>query len=386
MWRVLTIVLVLFVSSGCGASSPEDAGEKLEKRLERQLDDRKGPRHAVLKVTSEPLGLDSVWVAGQQESGEAMTAETPFLSASIGKLFVATATLALADDGVLSLEDPITRWVPASELSGLPVAGGDASFNEITIAHLLGHRSGFPDYFVGETKDGEPNILELVVEQPDKLWTRQELLDYTIAHYDPVGRPGEQFLYSDVNYDVMGMVLEAATQKSYEQVVRDEVLDPLGLDQTWYYNSEPAPEGVGPIADVWIERTQVMGYASLSVDQAGGGLATTTRDLERFMRALIASELVSFSDFERYTEDAITDGIDYGYGLWKVRPAGLSWFARGLPEMVGVSGSLGSYVYYIEEYDAVITGTFDQSTWAEKHIQFIMSKVIPILARTEAEE
>ncbi len=383
-WRMIAVIALTY-TTGCGALSPSDAGKELQRKLNGQLEGD-GARHAVLLVSSPKLEMNEVCVAGERAPNEPMTAQTPFLSASIGKLFVATATLALARRGELSLSDPITRWVERDALSGLPIDGGDSSLDGVTIAHLLGHRSGLPDYFVGETRDGAPNILDRIVEHPDETWSRQDLLDYATAHFAPAGSPGGQFLYSDLNYDLVGMALEGVTGRPYTQVVRDEVLEPLGLGSTWYHDVEPAPPGLEPLAHAWVEQTQVVGLASLSADQAGGGLATTTRDLEVFIRAVASGQLVARAEFERFTIDAIIPGIDYGLGLWRIRPGGVFWLLDGMPEMIGVSGALGSYVYYIEAHDAVVAGTFDQSTWAERHIEFLLSEVIPIVTRISPAE
>jgi D-alanyl-D-alanine carboxypeptidase len=381
----LTTTIALTLVAGCGALSSDEASQELQNKLSAQLADD-GARHAVLHVSSPSMGMSESCAAGERAPGSPMTPETPFLSASVGKLFVATATLALAERGELSLDDPITRWLDADVLSGLPLGGGDARFDDVTITHLLGHRSGLPDYFVGATRDGAPNVFEQIVADPDRAWSRQDLLDYTREHFDPAGTPGDQFLYSDLNYDLVGMVLEAATGDPYTQVVRREVIDALGLTHTWYHDAEVAPEGLEPIAHAWLEGTQIVGKAALSADQAGGGLATTADDLEVFMRAVASSRLVDRSALERYTEDAINPGIDYGLGLWRIRPGEVFFLLGDMPELIGVSGALGTYVYYVADHDAVLAGTFDHSDWGERHIEFLLSEVLPILLRIDPEK
>ncbi len=387
MSKVMTTacVMALALTTGCGALTPREAEQELATKLTSTLSPD-GPRHGILRVSSPELGVDRTLVAGERAAGEPMTAQTPFLSASIGKLFVATATIALAERGELSLDDPITRWIDADALSGLPIEGGDASFERVTIAHLLGHRSGLPDYFAGATRDGAPSVFELLVSHPDRTWSRQDLLDHARDHYAPAGAPGAQFLYSDLNYDLVGMVLEGATGDPYTLVVRREVLEPLGLTSTWYYNVEPAPPGLASIAHAWVQGTQLVGKPSTTADQAGGGLATTARDLEVFIRAIASSELVKRERFERFTEDAISTGIDYGLGLWRIRPGAVFFLLDGMPELIGVSGSLGTFTYYAAAHDTASTGTFDHSDWAERHVEFLLSDVVPVLSRIAPKE
>ena len=164
-------------------------------------------------------------------------------------------------------------------------------------------------------------------------------------------------------------------------MVRAALLDPLGLEQTWYHSHEaPLSDAV---ADAWVGDHSVWGTAALSMDWAGGGLVTTADDLAVFLRGLEAGDPVDLSALEGgWTEDALTRGIDYGYGLWRVDPRGVSRLLRG-PEMIGVSGVTGSFAYLVPEHDAVITGTFDQTDFSEDHIVFLLTRVLPTLDRVE---
>lgn len=374
----LTPLLGALLLPACGLM-PAETEDKLARSVEKIVDRKDEVHHAVLHVSSSQLDIDGTWAFGDAQSGEAMTADTPFVSASIGKLFTATAVLALADEGALSLDDDLTVWLEDDLLEDLPVKG---SADEVTLRMLLSHHSGLPDYFVDETHDGTPNVMTLITTEPNRSWTPESLLQYTGRHFDPVGNPGELFHYADTNYDLLGLVIESATDLPFHEAVRALVLEPLALTSTWYYNLEPAPAEVPTPADPWFEETNIAGVPALSLDWAGGGLMTTTADLAAFLRGLEAGTPVALERFqESWTTDALTDGVDYGYGLWRVRPDGLSrWLSS--PEMIGVSGFTGSYLYLVPETDTLITGTFDQSLYAEEHIIYLVTKVLPLLDRT----
>ena len=81
-----------------------------------------------------------------------------------------------------------------------------------------------------------------------------------------------------------------------------------------------------------------------------------------------------------WTENAIARRIDYGYALWRIRPDGLSFLLKSYPEILGVSGSTGSFVYWVPEYDAVMAGSFNQTSYREKHVVFLI-KVLRVLRR-----
>ena len=379
----------LLTLTGC-ALSPERAEEKLARAVERVVARDPLIHNAVLHVSSAPLGLHGTWAAGtaQATTDAPMTAETPFLSASVGKLFTAATVLALAERGTFSLDDDLTVWLDADLIADLPVQGGTAALSGVTLRRLLSHRSGLPDYFSDPTADGAPNLAALLTEAPDQVWTPEALLRYTAAHFAPAGRPGEGFHYADTNYILLGLVIEAATGRPFHSVVRAEVMAPLGLVNTWYYTHEAAPDTAVllPSADAWVGDQNVAGTGALSLDWAGGGLVTTTADLAALLRGLQAGQPVALDQLQaEWSEDTFSPGIDYAYGLWRVQPHELSWLLSG-PELLGASGATGAFAYLALEYDAVITGTFNQLQYEEEHLVFLVTKVLPILDRIRPSE
>lgn len=369
-----------------GTLTSAEAEAKLEAMFRSAVANNDGVRNAVLRVDAPALGVSGVWAAGvaDERSGAAMTESTPFISASVGKLFTAATVLALADEGVLSLDDDVTMWLAPEAVSGLPVTGGDAALREVTIRRLLSQRSGLPDYFEGKTTDGEPNLMQLITLEPDRVWTPLELLAYTKQHFAPAGAPGEAFTYSDTNYDLLGLIVEAATGQPFHAVVEAKVIEPLGLRSTWYYSrTNPPQPDLAPYADVWFGDFNSARTPVLSLDWAGGGLATTTADLSMMLRSLLAGRPVALDAFQtEWTENAIAPGLDYGYSLWRIRPSGLFFLLRGYPNLYGVSGSTGSFLYWAPEYDAVISGTFNQMDYTQQSIMFLV-RVLSVLGRIE---
>ena len=369
---ILAAVLVSVMLTGCsrGADSGE-AEASLEAMLHKTVSRDKGIRNAVLLVDAPDLGISGTWSAGTayEQNNMPMTTQIPFLSASVGKLFTASLIFSLIQDDMLSLDDSLTHWLDDSVIAGLPIAGGDPALHDVTIRQLLGHRSGLPDYFEGKTKDGAPNVFELLKTEPEKSWTPILLLDYVKLHFDPAGAPGEVFLYSDTNYDLLGLIAEAAGGGDFHELMDQHIIVPIGLKNTWMHTRSQAP-----YADVWIGDINAAQTPALSLDWAGGGLASTAGDLLDFMRSLLEGRPVPISAFQAdWTENAIARGIDYGYGLWRIRPGGLFFLLKKYPELIGVSGSSGSFLYWVPAYDAVIAGTFNQTDYQRKHVMFLIN-------------
>ena len=278
--------------SGCTLSHSE-AEHALTSALQSTVEDAPTVRHGVLRVQTADREIDACWAIGDAMPGRPITADTPFLSASIGKLVVAATVFDLAADGLLSLDDPLSRWLDPTLLAGLPVQGGDPAVLQITVGQLLQHRSGLPDYFDGTTvppHDGAPDVLGLLASEPERTWTPLALLDYTRTHFPPAGAPGERFAYSDLNYDLVGMVIASATGAPWHEAVRSRVLDPLGMLHTWVHLHESPPPGIPELAGAWLGDLEIGRSPGLSLDGAGGGLATTTGDLVTLIRGLDAAD------------------------------------------------------------------------------------------------
>ncbi|MCJ7682607.1 MAG: beta-lactamase family protein [Candidatus Aminicenantes bacterium] len=345
-------------------------------------------RNAVLHVDSQRAGIRGTWANGvaDERDNSPMLPETPFLSASIGKIAMAATAFDLASEGIIELDESITAWIAKDVLAKLPAAGGSKSIEEITVRMLTANRSGLPDYFdsdVHSSADGAPSVMELLVSEPLRTWSREQLIEYVQAHYGPFALPGERFLYSDLNWDLLGLVFEGATQQPFHRVVHERVLDPLGMTKTWYHVFENPPESIGGYADVFAGEINLTRQPCLTVDQAGGGLITTAEDLGKLMRSLADGNPVGLDRLGTdWTEDAMSRGLDYGYGTWRWRPGRIFFAMGGLPELKGVSGSNNSYAYVTSRGD-VVTGTMNQADDPSRHVKFVLSKVLPILERVK---
>ena len=202
----------------------------------------------------EALGLANV------EAGTDATPDTQYRIGSITKTFTAVCVLQLRDAGELSLDDPLTRFLPES-------AHGP------TIGRMLTHSSG------------------LQREPPGEIWetmqapSREELLSGT-ADAEQVLQPGSWWHYSNLAYALLGEVVARASGGTWEEALQARVLDPLGLGRTTPADTAPAARGyfVEPYSDaVRLEPDPDMGGAG-----ALGKLWSTTGDLARWGSFLAA--------------------------------------------------------------------------------------------------
>ncbi|MFB7893520.1 serine hydrolase domain-containing protein [Microbacterium sp. NPDC056044] len=142
---------------------------------------------------------------------------------SVTKTFTITALLQLAEQGALSLDDPIEMYVP-----GMP--NGDA-----TLYELASMRSGIPSYTF------DPSFQDTLFSDPNHVWTPQQLVDL-VKGVEPMYAPGAKTFYSNTNTVLLGMVIEQVTGTPIEDVMREQITEPLGLAATFFPTDGTFPD------------------------------------------------------------------------------------------------------------------------------------------------
>ena len=218
--------------------------------------------------------------------------DTKFQIGSITKPFTAILVLQLAYEGKLDLHKPISTYLP-----NFPKVNG----NRITIHHLLTHSSGITREGVNDKKQNKP---EAMVNQFAGLPLEFE--------------PGERFSYSNSGYTLLGYIIETITGDSYEDVLNNKILKPLGMNNSGYYRNMPIIKkmssgyfkGFGDYLN--IERSDE------STAYAAGALYSTVEDLQKLIKALQTDILLpkAYREllFQKHIEDPEYGGF-YGYGF-----------------------------------------------------------------------
>jgi D-alanyl-D-alanine carboxypeptidase len=243
-----------------------------------------------------------------------------FRIGSVTKSFVATVLLQLVNEGRLRLNDSVDRWLP-----GL-IPGGGA----FTIRQLLQHTSGIYDY----THDSA--LRTAVLSDPLRVWTPRELVRIATSHR-PLFRPGARWAYSNTNYIIAGLVIEAVTHRSVANEVRDRIFLPLRMRATSFPDG---PEIVGPHADGYLfygsPLVRDTGHVSPSAAWAAGAITSTVDDVATFYRNLFAGRLLP-SPLLTEMETTINTGNGDGYGL------GLLELRTPCGRMLGHDGDFPGY-------------------------------------------
>jgi D-alanyl-D-alanine carboxypeptidase len=252
----------------------------------------------------EPVFEGAVGVA-DLAGGRRPTADDWFRIGSVTKTYVSALLVQLLREGAFARTDTVEQWLP-----GL-VPGGD----ELPVELLLRMRSGLPDYVWAIL--GTPPDMSRVTgyRRPE------QLVEVALAQPDR-HPPGESFRYCNTDYVLLGLIVEKATGTRVDALVRQRILDPLGLHET----SFPVTDGrlLGPHATGYLrmgadQPYQEMPVLSPSFGWTSGAMTATPRDLGRFFDALLDGRVVDPADLVTMT--ARTEPLDEGRwrGLGLVR-------------------------------------------------------------------
>jgi D-alanyl-D-alanine carboxypeptidase len=333
---VSVAAMIQLPASMPGEDGEEDRGEvaaALEAHVkgivDPGLDD---PIHnAILLVKSPTISWEgAAGIADGLE--EAMTADHKFKIASIAKTMTATVVLQLVEEGRLSLDDTLEKFVDSSivDLDTLLIHQGTSCGRRITIRQLLGHTSGIPDYME------DPQFVPFVLEHADTQWSPEMIFG---CYYEwevntkPTFSPGEDFIYSDLNYVLLAMIIEKATDSTLAEQYRKRIFDPLGMTNS-YLEFYEEPRGSSPLSHAFLGGMDISASINTSFDWGGGGVVSTCEDLDVFFRALLGGRLFTKESTLRQMLAAADLGhggkeYDYGFGIMKRTIGGLSFYGHG---------------------------------------------------------
>ncbi len=231
------------------------------------------------------------------ELGVPLGPDMVFEIGSITKQFTAAAIMMLAEEGKLSTDDPLSKFLP-------DYPNGDA----YTVEHLLTHTSGIVSY------TGIPEYMRTKVRQD---MTPDEIID-EFDHLPVEFEPGERFAYNNSGYILLGAIIEEVSGESYEDYVEEHIFAKLGMASARYgHRDEIIPrraEGYRGTAGSYANAQ----YLSMTQPYAAGSLMMNVADWHRWSRALFGGHVISPEAVERMSTPYVLDDGDttqYGYGL-----------------------------------------------------------------------
>mgnify|MGYP000247624911 CR=1 FL=1 len=224
-----------------------------------------------------------------------MTSENVFEVGSITKQFTSVAILMLLEEGKLSLEDDITKYVPDYPTDG----------NKITIHNLLTHTSGIKNY----TSMPSFGKVMTIDESPLKFinFFKNEPLDF---------KPGEKYAYSNSGYFLLGYIIEKASGMSYSKFIKERIFDKIGMSSSYYGSHSKLIKNRASGYQKRGEYSNAV-YISLTLPYAAGSIMSTVDDMLKWQTAITTDVFVKEATIDKaFTNYTLNNGdkINYGYG------------------------------------------------------------------------
>lgn len=287
-------------------------------RILTEAQSESGPGVMVIMTRDRETILASGRGQSDLASGAAITSATLFPLGSITKQFTAATILLLAEDGLLSLDDPLSKYFP-----GWPQPSGSA-----TIRQLLGHTSGIADF---------SKVPGWIARNRHRDFTTQQLLD-VMRPLGSKAAPGVEFEYNNGGYVLLGAIIEKVAGRPWHEEMARRIFVPLGLSSIAYGADGVPHPGLATGHERQGDAQVPVRLSNLSVAGAAGGLVGKPHDVARWNAALHSGRLLEPASYaEMISPGRLADGSTtaYGFGLRLQR-------LRGLPALVH-GGALAGY-------------------------------------------
>ncbi|MFC9660137.1 serine hydrolase domain-containing protein [Nocardia sp. NPDC127606] len=342
-FRTLTVPIfaVALGLSACTTSAAEPHASARVDSVRGDLDEIVGSGAVGAIATLTEHGADTVVSSGLADAAAATPIGTDVPQhirvGSVTKSFTAAIVLQLVAERRVDLDRSVDTYLPGL-LTGAGVDG-----RAITVRQILGHRSGLPE------PARSPELDEHEAAKNGRTFTPAQEIALALEHPAKFA-PGSRFEYTNINYIVAGMLIEAVTGHRYTDELRDRILTPLGLSNTYLPATgetglrRPHPTGYTTVDETLTDTTLM----EPSVPWTSGALVSTGADLNRFFLALLAGQVVPQPQLAQMLDGVDMgngDGMSYGLGLGYTQlPCGARYVGHigGVPGFSTVAGATGS--------------------------------------------
>jgi CubicO group peptidase (beta-lactamase class C family) len=260
------------------------------------------------------------------EWGISNTPETKFRLGSITKQFTSMLTLQLVEQGKIKLDGKISDYLPDYRKDI-----GD----KVTIHNLLTHTSGIPSY------TDQPGFQSNVSRNPYQV--ADFVKKYTSG--DLLFEPGSKFAYNNSGYFLLGAIIERVTGKTYEQVLKENILDPVGMKNTGYDHYETIIQKRAAGYSKTLDGYTNAAYLDMSIPYAAGSMYSNVDDLYLWDQALYTDKLLSAQSKELMYKPFLDN---YAYG-WVVANASFKQNDKPVP-MIAHGGGINGFATFIARF------------------------------------
>lgn len=367
---LLPLLMITHISKGQSEYPTQQIDQLIQDKIKHE---GHNPVHSfLLYLENESTGFVYHKGLGLAD-GKNITASvnSQFNIASITKTFVSVIILQLMEESRLALSDKASKYlgkIDFLDFSNIHVLNDTSYANEITIEHLLKHESGLGDFFIDTETRFNISVYFHRKRQYDPEKIIKRFYKYNL-NKKPHFKPGEGYYYSDINYVLLGLIIQEITGKSLSQAIRSRILEPLNMKDT-YFEFYETPRESGSRAHAYIDKFEITGKINTSYEWGGGGLVSTTGDLATFIQSLFENKLFrKKATLEMLISSAAESPHNYGMGLTRFDVDGTSYYGHG--------GFYGSLMIYNPEKKITLVACVNQAN-VSFDAQAFVKKVISI--------
>ena len=335
-------------------------------------------KRPVFSIQTYISKADSVFneaVGFSDGKGKKANQDNQFKIASITKMMTAVVILQMQEEGKLNIEDKISVYlndINFVKVKYLHFYHGKAYGNSLSIRQLLQHTSGIADLFTDASFRFFLN--ELLHKKQE--WNAEKLMNryyrYNLnkhAHFVP----GSGYYYSDLNYFLLGLIIEKLSGQTLAQQFRSRILEPLEMRNSYFEYYEQAC-GNKEVAHSFLNKRDITKTLNTSYDWAGGGMISNTSDLALFMKGLFNCQLYKSDSTLKTMTTMLPHPIKaggvgfYGLGIFQYNFNGDTYYGHG--------GFWGSLIAYCPTKKITFCGSINQVNPPFNSKEFIESLII----------
>lgn len=266
---VFPLVLLGLAQPSTAQSPPDSSFIAFDVYVQSELTRLRVPGAAIAVVRGDSL-VHGMLFGRADESGRAITLETPFTIGSISKSMTAVAALQLVDAGRVALDSPVTQYLPWFH----PTMGAGRAAR-VTIRHLLNQNSGIPSY-AGRMDRAYPDSTDAALERHAR-----RLATVKLAH-----SPGTTFENADANYVLLGELIQEVTHTSYERYMEEHVFAPLAMNHSFTSQLSARRNGMALGYQLWFGHPRAAAetpFIRSNLPAGGGQLSASVADMARYL-------------------------------------------------------------------------------------------------------
>jgi CubicO group peptidase (beta-lactamase class C family) len=321
---------------------------KLDKLLNKTIDNKK-VFGSVIFIESTDGEFSWIKSAGKMEI------DTQYAIASITKMYTTTVIIKLIEEKLLSFDDTIDKFFSKDYITGLHIYKGKEYTAMITIRQLLSHTTGLPDFYTERNETGK-SFFDEICEKDTEL-TFDEALQRTKSlkpHF--INGIESKAFYSDINFDLLGEIAKIITHKELKDIYDHLIIQPLELAHTFLCSKTSV------FAPIYLNAKPLNWPLAAASLGASGGIISTAEDTMKFLKSFYTGKLFGESYLPMlYQWNRIQwFPLEYGIGMMRCKMSRLMSPLFPAPEIIGHSGSTGTFAFYCPSKNLFITGTINQ--------------------------